>query len=311
MLLKTHPDLAREDIEARVAQANEAVVAAGGLFVIGTERHDSRRIDNQLRGRSGRQGDPGRSKFFISLEDDLIKGLGIDRMSNILGKLGMDSGESIEHPWVSRAIEKAQQRVEARNYEVRKNLVKYDDAIDKQRRLIFEQRNKVIDSDREIEGTFDSMRVDVNHNLINKYIVGWDESTVQLAADVKEVYGLEIDFADHTAQTALQLLNDETAQLFAAKKEHCNPDLIASIQKYIWLTVLDTLWREHLLLIDALRQSISLRAMGQKDPFNEFAMETFRLFSTMMNNMQRTAVSRFAMVRIQQTEQVTGDEEEY
>ncbi|MBY0354999.1 MAG: preprotein translocase subunit SecA, partial [Rickettsiales bacterium] len=265
-----------------IEQDKQKVLAAGGLYVIGTERHESRRIDNQLRGRSGRQGDPGASKFFISLEDDLMRIFGSERIDGMLQKLGMKDGEAIIHPWMNKAIERAQGKVEARNYDIRKNLLKYDDVMNDQRKVIYEQRIELMEAD-DLSETIEQMREDVNHMLVEGHIPPksypeqWDAEGLE--KEIFRVYGLHLAAREWAAEEGiadeeiLTRIEDATKQLFAQKDEEYSPDIMKMAKKRLLLQTLDQLWKDHLLSLDHLRSGINLRAYAQRDPLNEYKSE--------------------------------------
>ncbi len=284
-----------EEIIAEVA-ANKAVVnEAGGLFMIGSERHESRRIDNQLRGRSGRQADPGASKFFLSLEDDLMRIFGSERMDTMLQKLGLEDGEAIIHPWVNKALEKAQKKVEARNFEIRKNILKFDDVMNDQRKVIYEQRKEVMTA-KEVKDTVSSMRHEVIENLVercipaNAYSEQWEldslheESMRLIAMDlpVKD-WASEEGIAD---QEILERIIQASDQKMAAKAANYGPEVMRSLEKQLLLMVLDKQWKDHLLSLDHLKQAVGLRAYGQKNPLDEYKREAFEMFETMLDSVR-------------------------
>ncbi len=262
-------------IEREVAAEKQKVIAAGGLYVLGTERHESRRIDNQLRGRSGRQGDPGRSKFFLSLEDDLMRIFGSERMDGMLGKLGLKEDEAIVHPWINKALEKAQQKVEARNFEIRKNLLKFDDVMNDQRKVIYEQRHELIQA-REIADTVRDMRHQVIDDLVaatipeKAYHEQWDIEGLE--RDTKRLLALELPIADWAKEEGIaeaeikERIVTESDRKAAHKVVTYGPDMIRMAEKSLLLQIVDHLWKEHLLHLDHLRQGIHLRGYGQRDP---------------------------------------------
>ena len=276
-----------DEIRTQVARLKEKALAAGGLFVLGTERHESRRIDNQLRGRSGRQGDPGRSKFFLSLEDDLMRIFGSTKLDGMLQKLGLKEDEAIIHPWINKALEKAQQKVEARNFDIRKNILKFDNVMNDQRKVVFEQRIELMRDDA-VPGTIADMRHAVVDELVSKHVPEnaypeqWD--TPGLQEELKRVLGLELPvdewakeegIADEELFARIERRADEH---MAAKVAQWGPDVIRYVEKSILLQTLDHLWREHLLMLEHLRQVIGLRGYGQRDPLNEYKSEAFHLF---------------------------------
>jgi preprotein translocase subunit SecA len=300
-------------IEAEKAE----VIAAGGLFVLGTERHESRRIDNQLRGRAGRQGDPGRTEFYLSLEDDLMRIFASDKMSTILQKLGMQEGEAIFHPMISRALEKAQQKVEGRNYEIRKNLLRYDDVVSQQRKIIYEQRKEILEAD-DIDDEIEPMYHMINANIIASYTPArvypeqWDIEGFK--REVFRIYGITVpisDWASHDKvddEQILLYLNDEIAKLLAHKAEHYSKGILQAMSKRCLLATIDQLWKEHLYTLDHLRQSIVLRAYGQKDPLTEYKREAFHLFEEMTDKIKETFIIRLAHLEFKIIKNADGSE---
>lgn len=296
-----------KEIEAQIEAEKEKVIAAGGLFVLGTERHESRRIDNQLRGRSGRQGDPGRTQFYLSLEDDLMRIFASDKMGAILQKLGMKEGEAIFHPMISRALEKAQQKVEARNYEIRKNLLKYDDVVSQQRKIIYEQRKEILES-VEVSEERVSMSHEINANIISSYIPArtypeqWDVEGFKL--EVFRIYGIHVaidewkEYDKIDDEQILVHLNDEVKKLFAQKIENYSAEIFQMMEKRCLLSTVDQLWKDHLYTLDHLRQSIVLRAYGQKDPLNEYKREAFHLFEAMMDHIKELFIKRLSYLEL-------------
>lgn len=298
-----------ETIRAEVAELKKKAIAAGGLFVLGTERHESRRIDNQLRGRSGRQGDPGRSKFFLSLQDDLMRIFGSERMDGMLQKLGLKEDESIVHPWINRALEKAQQKVEARNFDIRKNLLKFDDVMNDQRRVIFEQRIELMGQDQVDEMVAD-MRHQTIENLVARHIPEkaypeqWDVQG--LAEPIKQIFNLELPLedwakeegiADQEVKERIIRAADEAA---AAKTARFTPDIMRQVEKAVLMQTLDHLWREHLVTLDHLRQVIGFRGYAQRDPLNEYKTESFELFEAMLDNLREAVTTQIMRVEIMQ-----------
>jgi preprotein translocase subunit SecA len=294
----------REEVEAD----KQKVIAAGGLFVIGTERHESRRIDNQLRGRSGRQGDPGRSLFYLSLEDDLMRIFGSERMDSMLQKLGLKEGEAIVHPWINKALEKAQQKVEARNFDIRKNLLKFDNVMNDQRKVIFEQRIGIMRGE-EISETVDDMRHQVIDDLVSKHIPEnayaeqWDATGLRerlreaVALDLPvDEWAKEEGIADEEIRERVKMAADE---LYAAKRERYTPDIMRQVEKAVLLQTLDHLWREHIVTVEHLRQVIGLRGYGQRDPLNEYKTEGFNLFESMVARLRELVTGQTMRVEIQ------------
>ncbi len=283
--------------------------AAGGLYIIGTERHESRRIDNQLRGRSGRQGDPGHSKFFLSLQDDLMRIFGSDRMDGMLQKLGLKEGESIVHPWINKALERAQAKVEAHNFDIRKNLLKYDNVMNDQRKVIFEQRIELM-TDEHAGDTVRDMRREVIDEMVDKFIPErayaeqWDADGLQAAA--KEQLGLELPVKDWAAEEGIaddeirERLAKASDELMARKVARFGPELMRAVEKQVLLQTLDHLWREHLATLDHLRSVIGFRGYAQRDPLNEYKTESFELFQLLIASLRRAVTGQLAHVEIQQ-----------
>ena len=302
-------DTAREnEIRSEVVEEKNKVIGANGLYVIGTERHESRRIDNQLRGRSGRQGDPGASKFFLSLEDDLMRIFGSERMDGMLKKLGLEEGEAIIHPWINKALEKAQQKVEARNFDIRKQLLKYDDVMNDQRKVIYEQRREIMNAE-DVNATVTDMRHEVIESLVNKTIPAgtyheqWDLDT--LAAEVAGTLNLDEDikqWADEEGvadQEILERLLEASNRRLAEKAANYGSELFRMAEKSILLQVIDQQWKEHLLALDHLRQGINLRAYAQRDPLNEYKREAFNLFDEMLESVRHTITGALSNLEIQ------------
>ncbi|HVY12784.1 MAG TPA: SEC-C metal-binding domain-containing protein, partial [Alphaproteobacteria bacterium] len=283
------------EIKKEVEEAREVVRKAGGLFVIGTERHESRRIDNQLRGRSGRQGDPGASKFFLSLQDDLLRIYGADRMDAVLASLGLRDGQSIVHPWISRALLKAQEKVEARNFDIRKNLLKFDNIMNDQRKVIYEQRREIMAAVN-VSETVDAMRKDVIEAMVRRAIPAhsypeqWDlpglkerlKAVLHLDLPVED-WGKEENIAENEIENRVLTAANER---YAAKAKALPQPLLQGAEKMILLSTLDQVWKEHLLQLDHLRSGIGLRAYGQRDPLNEYSREAFDLFSGMLDELR-------------------------
>ncbi len=310
--LGDEPDAAQADaIRAEIAVDHEKVIAAGGLYVIGTERHESRRIDNQLRGRSGRQGDPGRSKFFLALDDDLMRIFGSDRMDGLLTKLGLQEGEAIVHPWINKALEKAQKKVEARNFEIRKNLLKFDDVMNDQRKVVYEQRLELLDAD-DVADDVKDMRHQVIEDMVAKcipakaYAEEWDIETLQ--QECKTVLGLDLPIAEWAAEEGIadeelkERILDASDRYMAQRAVDLGPEVMRAAQKSLLLQILDHLWKEHLLQLDHLRQGIHLRGFGQRDPLNEYKREAFGLFEAMLVNLRKTTTQVLAHMDVRQPE---------
>ncbi len=284
-------------IEAEIEAARQVVIGSGGVMIIGTERHESRRIDNQLRGRSGRQGDPGASKFYLSLEDDLMRIFGSERMDSMLRKLGLEEGEAIVHPWVNKALEKAQEKVEARNFEIRKNLLKYDDVMNDQRKVVYEQRKDLMRVS-DVHDTVSDMRHDVIENLVEHHIPPgayaeqWDTSG--LHTETLRILGLDLPIEDWAKEEGIadpeirERILDASNRKMAAKLANYGEEIMRSLEKQILLMVLDKQWKDHLLTLDHLRHGIFLRAYGQRDPLNEYKREAFDLFGRLLTNLRTT-----------------------
>ncbi|MCW8308345.1 preprotein translocase subunit SecA [Acidiphilium sp. PA] len=299
---------AREaEIRAEIEAAHDVVKAAGGLFVIGTERHESRRVDNQLRGRAGRQGDPGASRFFLSLDDDLMRIFGSDRMGPMLQKLGLKDGEAIIHPWINKALEKAQKKVEARNFDTRKNLLKYDDVMNNQRKEVYAQRREFMRADS-VSDVIQDMRADTIAEIVERriptkaYAEQWESA--ELTADVERIFGLTLPIVDWAAEEGIDethlrdRITDAVDAHMAAKAASFGPEFMQFLEKSILLQTLDHLWKEHLLALDHLRQGIGLRAYGQRDPLNEYKAEAFALFSVMLENLKEQVSTALAHVEL-------------
>ena len=299
-------------ITAEIEAAKATALAAGGLYVVCTERHESRRIDNQLRGRTGRQGDPGASKFFLSLQDDLMRIFGSEKLESMLLKLGLEEGEAIMHPWINKAVEKAQSKVEARNFEIRKQLLKYDDVMNDQRRVIFDQRKEIMRAE-DVHDTVVDMRHEAAALIVERsipagtYHDAWDSET--LDADARRVLGVEAPIADWFAEDGIAepeieaRLIDAADRHMAEKAVRLGPDIMRMAEKNLLLQVLDQQWKEHLLTLDQLRQGITLRAYGQKDPLNEYKREAFLMFETMLANMRETTSMVLSHVEIRQPDE--------
>ncbi len=300
----------RAEIETDIANKREEVLKSGGLFIVGTERHESRRIDNQLRGRSGRQGDPGESNFFVSLEDDLMRIFGSERMDSMLRKLGLQEGEAIEHPWVNKALEKAQQKVEARNFDIRKQLLKFDDVMNDQRKVIFEQRKELMRAD-DVSQTVVDMRHEVLEDLVaqsmpeNALPDQW--SLDSLHEECNRLFGLDLPVQEWAKEEGIadQEIHDRIRQAadrkMAAKAAEHGPEVMRMAEKSLLLQLLDHAWKEHLLQLDHLRQGIGLRSYGQRDPLNEYKREAFTLFEGLLGSLRQqvTQVLSHLELRVQ------------
>ena len=301
-------------------QRHDAVIAAGGLHIIGTERHESRRIDNQLRGRAGRQGDPGSSRFYLSLEDALMRIFASDRMAGMMRKLGMAPGEAIEHPWVSRAIENAQRKVEARNFDIRKQLLEFDDVANDQRKVVYEQRNDLLDT-ADISETIHAIREDVVERVINEYIPPqsldemWDIPGLEqrLQAD----FGVELPIGQWLKddkklfeEKLRERIQQDVGAAYALKEQMVGPQVLRQFEKAIMLQSLDSHWKEHLAAMDHLRQGINLRGYAQKNPKQEYKREAFELFTTMLENLKLDVIGILSRVQVRAAEDVDAVEEQ-
>ncbi|MDE2444593.1 MAG: preprotein translocase subunit SecA [Alphaproteobacteria bacterium] len=297
-------DAIKADIEVK----KQIVLAAGGLFVIGTERHESRRIDNQLRGRSGRQGDPGMSRFYLSLQDDLMRIFGSDRLDGMLKKLGLKDGEAIIHPWINKALEKAQQKVEARNFDIRKNLLKFDNVMNDQRKVIFDQRIGIMKGE-EISETVDDLRHDIITDLVSKHIPEnayaeqWDATG--LRERLRETVAIDFPVEDWAKEEGIadeeikERVTKTADTYYNSKREKYSPEIMQQVEKAVLLQTMDRLWREHIVTVDYLRQVIHLRGYGQRDPLNEYKTEGFTLFSNMVTQMKEAVTGQLMRVEIQ------------
>jgi preprotein translocase subunit SecA len=290
----------RSRLEKEVAAYREVVMQAGGVFIIGTERHEARRIDNQLRGRSGRQGDPGCSKFFLSLEDDLMRIFGSERIDSMLQKLGLEEGEAIVHPWINKALEKAQKKVEERNYEIRKNLLRFDDVMNDQRKVIYEQRRDLMEAD-DVSTMVGDMRQQVIEDMVARcipekaYAEQWDVES--LHEEALRVLGLDLPVAQWAKEEGIadeeirERLMETANRRMAEKTANYGPELMRMAEKSVLLQLLDQIWKDHLLALDHLRQGIGLRAYAQRDPLNEYKREAFGLFEAMLVNLRESVTS--------------------
>src|SRR5512132_4195111 len=300
-----------EDGKARVrddvAADRAKVLGAGGLFILGTERHESRRIDNQLRGRSGRQGDPGASKFYLSLDDDLMRIFGSGRIDGMLQRLGLKEGEAIIHPWVNKALEKAQQKVEARNFEIRKNLLKFDDVMNDQRKVVYDQRKELMHAE-DVAQTITDMRHQVIETLVgrhvpaNAYAEQWNMHG--LHAEILRIFNLDLRLTEWAAEEGIAdeeirtRLLDISDRKMAEKAASYGADIMRMVEKSLLLQILDQVWKEHLLSLDHLRQGIGLRAYGQRDPLNEYKREAFALFEAMLDRLRERVIQVLAHIEL-------------
>ncbi|WP_170438956.1 preprotein translocase subunit SecA [Ruegeria arenilitoris] len=292
--------------EARHAEEKQKVLEAGGLFVLASERHESRRIDNQLRGRSGRQGDPGRTVFFLSLEDDLMRIFGSERLDKVLTTLGMKEGEAIVHPWVNKSLERAQAKVEGRNFDMRKNVLKFDDVMNDQRKVIFNQRREIMSTD-DLSEIVSDMREQVIDDLIDQYMPPktyadqWD--TDGLHAALKEKLNIDVPVQEWAAEDGVdddvvrERLIKATDEMMAQKAAAFGPENMRNIEKQVLLQTIDSKWREHLLTLEHLRSVVGFRGYAQRDPLNEYKTESFQLFENMLDSLRETVTQQLARVR--------------
>ncbi|WP_342059734.1 preprotein translocase subunit SecA [Aeromonas sp. OTU364] len=308
------------ELKAAWQVRHDAVLASGGLHIIGTERHESRRIDNQLRGRSGRQGDPGSSRFYLSMEDTLMRIFASDRVTGMMKKLGMEEGEAIEHPWVTKAIENAQRKVEGRNFDIRKNLLEFDDVANDQRKVVYEQRNELLDTN-DISDTIHVIRDDVYGSVIDEYIPPqsleemWD--VPGLEARLKSDFALELPLQQWLAEDdklyeekLRERILEEATKLYAHKEELVGKDVLRNFEKAVMLQTLDGLWKEHLAAMDHLRQGIHLRGYAQKNPKQEYKRESFDLFTQMLETLKRDVVSILSRVQVQERDVEAMEEQQ-
>ncbi len=300
------PEQLRARIDAETAEAKEKVKQAGGLFVLATERHESRRIDNQLRGRSGRQGDPGRSAFFLSLEDDLMRIFGSERLDNVLQKLGMKEGEAIVHPWVNKSLERAQAKVEGRNFDIRKQLLKFDDVMNDQRKVIFAQRREIMEAEDLAEIAQD-MRHQVVDDLVDEHVPAktyadqWDGEGLKAA--VNETLNIDppiLDWIEEDGvddQVIRERLYERSDEYMAAKAAQFGPENMRQIEKQVLLQTIDAKWREHLLTLEHLRSVVGFRGYAQRDPLNEYKNESFQLFEGMLDSLRAEVTQKLSQIR--------------
>jgi len=291
----------------------EGVAELGGLHIIGTERHESRRIDNQLRGRSGRQGDPGSSRFYLSLEDDLLRLFGGERLSGLMNKLGMKEGEPIEHKWVSKAIENAQQKVEAQNFEIRKQLLEYDDVFNEQRKIIYKQRREAIEGN--LRETILGMIEDTVNNLVSNFCSkdthpeDWDLEG--LKKQIEQVFRTKLDWNELeldalTLEKLIKFITESLQKVYAQKEQSFGPENMRFLERYIVLQVVDSLWRDHLVAMDHLREGIGLRGYGQRDPLQEYKKEGFMMFSELIERIKEATVTNLFRVEIKTEEELAA-----
>ncbi|PPD19268.1 MAG: preprotein translocase subunit SecA, partial [Methylobacter sp.] len=316
-------DLGEEE-KSRVRGAwldrHEQVVASGGLHVIGSERHESRRIDNQLRGRSGRQGDPGSSRFFLSLEDDLMRIFASDRVAGLMQKLGMGNGEAIEHPWVTKSIENAQRKVEGRNFDIRKEILAYDDVANDQRKVVYAQRNELMAAE-EISDIIMAIRKDVLNNVISQYVPAktmveqWDVEGLE--DHLRTEFNLDLPLQNmldenlNLDETGLRQSICETAEAaHSAKEQDISKEILQHFEKSVMLQVLDNSWKEHLAAMDYLRQGIHLRGYAQKDPKQEYKREAFEMFTGLLEHIKLEVIGILSKVQVRQEEDVLAIDEQ-
>ena len=314
MRLEDSDEAQHQKISEEVATRKAEALDAGGLYVIGTERHESRRIDNQLRGRTGRQGDPGASKFFLSLQDDLMRIFGSDKLDGMLQKLGLEEGEAIVHPWINKAVEKAQSKVEARNFEIRKQLLKFDDVMNDQRSVIFEQRKEIMRS-TDVQETISEMRHEAVSQIVERAVPAgtfadqWDAT--QLKDDAARVLAVDVPAEEWFAEDGVaegeieERLMDLSDRYMAEKAVRIGPETMRMAEKSLLLQVLDQQWKQHLLSLDQLRQGISLRAYAQKDPLNEYKREAFTMFEALLAGLRETTTMVLSHVEVRQPESET------
>ncbi|MEG3619964.1 preprotein translocase subunit SecA [Magnetovibrio sp. PR-2] len=297
-----------DKIKSEIAANKEIAMNAGGLYIVGTERHESRRIDNQLRGRTGRQGDPGASVFFLSLEDDLMRIFGSERIDSMLVKLGLEEGEAIVHPWINKALEKAQQKVEARNFEIRKNLLKFDDVMNDQRKVVYAERKELM-SVTDVSNDIVGMRHEMIDDMVSRaipekaYPEEWD--TELLHEEALRVFGLDLPIADWAKEEGIadqeirERITDHADRKMAEKVAKYTPEVMRDVEKSLYLQVLDQMWKDHLLSLDHLRQGIGLRSYAQKDPLNEYKREAFGMFEELLANIQDRVTTILSHVELQ------------
>ena len=311
-------DVLKEKMTSEIAAAKDHVIKAGGLFVLATERHESRRIDNQLRGRSGRQGDPGRTAFYLSLEDDLMRIFGSDKLDSMLKRLGMKDGESIAHPWVNKALERAQSKVESRNFDIRKNLLKYDDVMNLQRKSIFSQRREIMETE-DVSETITEMREKVVDNLVWSCTSDrtnpdqWD--TENLNKKLQEIFGLNlpieswIDEENFTDEDLQERISSRSAEVLKDKTKNYDEEIIQSIEKQVLLQTVDKSWREHLLKLEHLRSVIGFRGYAQRDPLNEYKTEAYDLFEILLQQISEDVTKFMAFFQLVDTKESNKENE--
>ncbi len=307
LLSEEHKKEKIKAIQEQYEKDRQTVLDAGGLYILGTERHESRRIDNQLRGRAGRQGDIGKSKFFISLDDDLMRIFGSEKLGFMLEKMGLKEDEAITHPWISKSLEKAQKKVENMHYEIRKNVLKYDDVVNTQRKVIFEQRKDIMFSN-DIEPEIDYLIEEKNNELLNKFaherdFHNWNYATLDV--ELTRIYGIEFnskEFMDsditHNKQSLLNKLNELISNIIKNKKEQISDEFIKQFEKRIFLLTIDKYWKDHLRSLDRIKQEINLRAYAQKDPLVEYKKEAYYLFESLMYRINENVLSLITKMKL-------------
>ncbi|HHJ39746.1 MAG: preprotein translocase subunit SecA [Methylothermaceae bacteria B42] len=314
------PEEAKEKVRQEWQQRHNQVVEAGGLHVIGSERHESRRIDNQLRGRSGRQGDPGSTRFYLSLQDNLLRIFASDRVAALMQKLGMEEGEAIEHPWVTRAIENAQRKVEAHNFDIRKQLLDYDNVANDQRKVIYELRNELLAAE-DITDILDAIRQDVLFELVDKHIPPntfeeqWDLEGLEKALEGEFGFSYPVkQRLDEDPELQIESLKkellDAAVKAYQEKEQQVGPEVIRQFEKSVMLQILDNSWKEHLAAMDHLRQGIHLRGYAQRDPKQEYKREAFQMFKSMLDNIKHETISILSRVQVQNEEDVEAIDEQ-
>jgi len=312
MKQKITDEVKQKEEEKRIIETTkknkEEVIKAGGLYILGTERHESRRIDNQLRGRAGRQGDPGNSKFFLSLDDDLMRIFGSEKLGNMLSKLGLKDDEAIVHPWISRALETAQKKVEGIHYEVRKNILKYDDVVNEQRKIIFEQRKDIIQAD-DVSPEIDYLSEEENNKMIADSNISNTSHREKWALDeldqeIQRVYGIDLNMKNTIEKEKLnckeigEFIAKATTKLFKDKNDLYGEGVMKMVKKRIFLMTLDRTWKDHLLSLDKLRKGINLRAYGQKDPLLEYKKDAFSMFEGLIYNLNQETLRGIAHAKV-------------
>ncbi|HQJ10118.1 MAG TPA: SEC-C metal-binding domain-containing protein, partial [Deltaproteobacteria bacterium] len=297
-------------LKEQCAKEHQEVIDAGGLFILGTERHESRRIDNQLRGRSGRQGDPGESRFYLSLEDDLLRIFGSERISSIMDRLGVAEDEPIEHTLISKSIEGAQKKVEGRNFEIRKHLLEYDDVMNRQREVIYSQRRSIL-SEENLWEMIEGMIDEVLEDNIEVYVPGkapvaeWDMKG--FTGWIENVFGFDLQYVPErgaTKDTLFEKAKEEIVGCYRRREEEFTPEVMRMVERQILLMTLDTLWKDHLLSMDHLKEGIGLRGYGQKNPLREYQREGFDMFMGTLTRMKELSLERLFKIQIQRQEDV-------